>query len=58
MTGTNSMRRQYRPALRLQSLKSVAQDRPADGGLVFLFARSAMRELNRRRPAEATLSRA
>jgi hypothetical protein len=29
------MRRRYRPALRVQSLKSVAQDQPADDGLVF-----------------------
>jgi hypothetical protein len=46
MTGTSSMRRQYRPALRVQSRKSVAQDQPADDGLVFLFAPVAMRELS------------
>jgi hypothetical protein len=40
------MRRQYRPALRVPSLKSVAQDQPADDGLVFLFAPSTMRELS------------
>jgi hypothetical protein len=35
MTGTGSMRRQYRRALRIRSPKPVAQ---ADDGLVFLFA--------------------
>jgi len=40
MMGTNSMRRYDRPALRVQSLNSG--DQPADDGLVFLFAPSAM----------------
>jgi hypothetical protein len=40
MTGTSSMRRYDRLALRVQSLNWG--DQPADGGLVFLFAPSAL----------------
>jgi hypothetical protein len=40
MTGTSSMRRYDRLALRVQSLNSG--DQPADDGLVFLFAPPAM----------------
>jgi len=56
------MRRQYRPALRVKSLKSVAQNQPVDDGLVLLFAPSAMRELNciadgqRRRPVAGLMA--
>jgi hypothetical protein len=48
MTGTSSMRRHDRPALRVQSLKSVAQDQ------VRALCNADVIELRRRWPAEAT----